>query len=90
MLEQVTLSGQDAAIVWGYHTAADVRRWQARRTGATWQLRADLRTADAFHLRQQGLKFAAPRVGGYFCWPIVTAPQVVGDRLTAILGPIES
>lgn len=90
MLDQVTLRGQDAAIVWGYHTAADVKRWQVQRAGATWQLRAELRRSDAFHLRQSGLKFAAPRVGGYFCWPIVTAPTVVGDRLTAILGPLES
>jgi hypothetical protein len=90
MFEEVTLRGQEATIVWGYHTAAVCRSWVAQRTAAgQWTLSASLARADAFQLRQRNLKFTAPRVGGFFCWPVLAVSQT-GTTLAATLGPPES
>jgi hypothetical protein len=86
----VSLSGVEATIVWGYRTAAVCKSWTAYRTEhGAWTLRAQLTRADPFSLRQAGLKFTAPRIGGFFCWPIL---GVTIDRLSlaATLGPPES
>ena len=88
--EQVTLRGLEATVVWGYHTAAVCRSWTISRTPQNvWTLRADLLRADNFQLRQQPLKFTAPRIGGFFCWPI-QAVTVDAQTLTASLGPPEA
>lgn len=86
----VTLRGLEATVVWGYHTAAVCRSWTVQRTPqGTWTLQAQLQRADAFQLRQRDLKFTAPRVGGFFCWPILGV--TLGEQtLAASLGPPES
>jgi len=87
----VTLTGVDATIVWGYHTAAVCRSWIVRRTpNARWILSAQITRADAYQLRQRDLKFTAPRKGGFFCWPVLTAPVLQGTTISATLGPPES
>jgi hypothetical protein len=90
MLDQVTLHGVEATVVWGYHTAAVCKAWtvQKHESGA-WTLEATLTRADAFQLRQRDLKFTAPRKGGFFCWPIV-AVTLAASTLAATLGPPES
>ena len=86
----VTLRGQEATVVWGYHTAAVIKSWTAARTEqGRWTLQATVQRADPFQLRQQPLKFTAPRVGGFFCWPIVAVTLGAGT-LSASLGPPES
>ena len=86
----VTLRGQEATVVWGYHTAAVCRSWTASRTPqGTWSLQAAVQRADAFQLRQRDLKFTAPRKGGFFCWPILGV-TLGATTLAAQLGPPES
>src|SRR5213596_3435677 len=86
----VTLHGGEAAIVWGYRTAAVCQSWTARRTPqGRWTLSATLARADPFILRQRDLKFTAARKGGFFCWPVVSVIQTA-PTLAAILGPPES
>ena len=86
----VTLRGLEATVVWGYHTAAVCSSWTVQRTPkGAWTLQATLQRVDPFQLRQQNLKFTAPRVGGFFCWPMLGV--TLGDRtLAATLGPPES
>jgi hypothetical protein len=90
-LGDVTLRGQEGTIAWGYHTAAVFRSWVVRRTpSGGWSLSAQLQRADAFQLRQRDLKFTAPRVGGFFCWPVVAVTLTDGTNLSAQLGPPEN
>jgi len=90
MFNDVTMRGGEAAIVWGYHTAAVCRSWTVHRTAnGEWTVRADVTRADPFQLRQRDLKFAAPRNGGWYCWPIV-AVSLVANKLAATLGPLEA
>lgn len=84
---EVTLRGGEAVIVHVYQTAAVCRSWTIHRTPHNqWTLQAEITRADAFRLRQADLIFRAPRVGGYFCWPIVGV-SLVDRRLAATLGP---
>ena len=86
----ITLRGAEATIVWGYHTAAVCRTWTIARTPeGGWTLNATLARADAFQLRQRGLKFTAPRKGGFFCWPVLSV-SLGATAVAAILGPPES
>jgi len=90
MIDTVTLTGIEATVVWGYHTAAVCRSWTVTKTEqGAWILSAVLTRADAFQLRQRDLKFTAPRKGGFFCWPIV-AVTLGATTLAATLGPPES
>jgi hypothetical protein len=88
--EGITLRGLEATIVWGYRTAAVCKEWTAARTpGGLWTVRATVTRADPFSLKQAGLKFTAPRIGGRFCWPVV-AVTLTGSSLAGQLGPPES
>jgi len=89
MFDALTIRGLEATVVWGYHTAAVCRAWTITRTPSGWALEASLARADAFQLRQPDLKFTAPRVGGFFCWPILSV-TVGTASLMAQLGPPES
>ena len=93
MFDEVTLTGAEATIVWGYRTAAVCAAWTVTKTGRAggWLLSAVVTRADPFQLRQQvpPLKFTAPRKGGFFCWPVLTV-TLDGARLAATLGPPES
>ena len=87
----VVLRGQAAHVAWSYHTAAVCGSWTARRAekATNWVLTTDVARVDPFVLRQKGLQFLAPRVGGYFVWPIL-ALAVQPPILTATLGPLEN
>jgi len=89
MFDAITLRGLEAAVVWGYHTAAVCKAWTITRTPTGWALEATLARVDAFKLRQPDLKFTAPRKGGYFCWPILSV-TVGTASILATLGPPES
>lgn len=90
MFQGLTLHGGEATITWVYHTAAVCKSWSITQAGASWVLSATLTRVDAFKLRQAPLRFAAPRKGGYFCWPIVSCVLVDATRLSATLGPPEN
>jgi hypothetical protein len=86
----VTVRGQEGTIVWGYRTAAVIKSWTAYRTPeGAWTLRAVVTRADPYALRQTDLKFTAPRIGGFFCWPI-RGVNLEAQSLAAALGPPES
>ena len=89
----VSLSGLEATIVWGYRTAAVCKSWTIRRSpakdGARWHLSAQITRADPYQLRQRDLKFTAPRKGGFFCWPVL-AITMHPTGISASLGPPES
>ena len=91
MFDEVTLRGVEATIAWGYHTAAVCTSWSVTKAGRAggWLLSATVSRADPFKLRQSPLKFAAPRKGGFFCWPVESV-TLEGARLGAVLGPPES
>jgi hypothetical protein len=93
MFDQVTLTGGEATVVWGYHTAAVCRSWTVTKAGrvGAWALSAVVSRVDAFKLTRGGseLKFTAPRQGGYFCWPVLTITLVDASHVSATLGPPE-
>ena len=83
------ISGQDAAIRWGYHAAAVVRSWTVtREDGGSYVLAAAIVSSDAYRLSQRPLVFVAPHAKGAWRWPI-EALQMTGASLTATLGPKE-
>lgn len=85
------LRGPSGSIVWGYRTAATLTAWTVTRDAssgrAAWTLRATIERGSAFELRQKGLHFATPRLGGFFVWEITEPPRVVNNTLTAKLTP---
>jgi hypothetical protein len=89
MFEALTLRGLEATIVWGYHTAAVCKAWTITKTPNGWALEATLARADAFQCRQRDLKFTAPRVGGFFCWPVISL-TLGQSSIMGYLGPPES
>lgn len=88
--EGVTLHGLEAKVAWSYRTAAVCRSWTVQRSAqGFWTLSADVTRADPYQLRQQPLRFAIPRRGGWYTWPILTV-SLVNTRLAATLGPPEA
>jgi hypothetical protein len=88
----VELRGVEGYINLAYHTAAVVQGWRVSHAyRGPWILTAPIVRADFYLLRQKvGLGFNAPRVGGWWHWPI-TAIEVGPEArmLTARLGPPE-
>ena len=94
MFRALTIRGQAAAILWGYRQAATVTAWtvtKARTQGhpPVWTLRATVTRSSAFELRQTPLLFSAPRIKGFWVWPIIGPPRIERETLTATLGPPE-
>jgi hypothetical protein len=88
MFDELTLRGLEATIVWGYRTAAVCKSWEIIRTpGGAWALTATIARADPFQLRQAGLKFTAPRVGGFFCWPVLSLTVGTSSILATLGAP---
>lgn len=82
----ITLRGLEGVVRFGYHTAATLSAWRITGSRARWTLSATLLRADRFQLRQRPLEFSAPRIGGYWCWPLESV--TVGEHdLRATLGP---
>lgn len=93
MFHSLTLRGRGGSVLWGYRVAAAIRTWTVRRApkdeGGAWTLSATFERVYPFELRQHGLLFSAPRVGGFFVWPVLEPPHVDATRLVAKLGPPE-
>lgn len=93
MFQNLTLRGDRASLLWGYHTAAALGKWKiARNEAGQWMLSARMARVDAFQLRQRPLLFTAPRDGahdGWWAWGVEGEVQVGTHRLVAYLGPPE-
>jgi len=93
VFQSLTLHGGQASLLWGYHTAAVLRKWKiARNDAGQWMLVAAIERLDAFQLRQRPLLFTAPRQGahdGWWAWGVEGEVQVGTHRLVAYLGPPE-
>lgn len=88
MPRNVTVSGIEGSLRWGYHPAGALRDWTVTRTDDTWALTATVVQTDAFRVAQRPLAFVAPHANGAWRWPI-QALQISGASLTATLGPPE-
>ncbi len=84
--------GVSGSLLWGYFPAATLRVWTIERSAdpdPQWVLSAEIEKLDAFQARQRPLRFAAPRPGGFWSFP-VRELQVIQERtLRAVLGPPE-
>ena len=82
----ITLRGLEGAVLFVYHTAAHLAAWRITGSRVRWTLTATIKKADRFQLKQRPLQFTAPRIGGYWCWPLESV--TVGEHeLRATLGP---
>lgn len=89
MFRQVTITGTEATLVLGFETAAVLGRWSiVKDPKKGWQLAAVLTRADRYRVRQRGLLFTSPRLGGHFCWPVRDL-TITADSVLATLGPLE-
>lgn len=71
MFEHLRIHGGSASILWGYRTAAVLKRWHiSKNKEGRWVLRATVDRLDAFQARQKPLLFTAPRAKGMWAWPI--------------------
>jgi hypothetical protein len=82
------ITGDEAAIRWGYHRAAALRAWTVAQGDGSCVLTATIQTADHYRLSQQPLVFEVQRPASVWRWPILEL-QVSGVSLTATLGPKE-
>jgi hypothetical protein len=82
--------GKGGSIVWGYRTAIAVGPWSiAKEQGpqGQWRLTArQSRLLDRFSARQTPLLFTAPRLGGFWAFPVLEL-HVGPDVVTARIGP---
>ena len=84
----VEVSGVVAALRWGYHEAATLGPWTARKDGAGWRLEARVGSVHTFRVTRRPLVFEARHATGAWRWPVIEL-QVQADALTAQLGPLE-
>lgn len=88
MIQNLTLHGGTASLLWGYRTAAVLKTWRIAKREGKWTLTATIERVDAFQARQKPLLFTAPRAGGFWAWPIESL-DMGPNQLRAILGPPE-
>lgn len=88
----IRLFGSDAAILYGYHEAAVLRRWTIAKVGNQWTLTARSTRVEPFMLTScKPLLFTAPHEGardGFWAWGIESL-ECKADHIVAILGPPE-
>ena len=86
---RLRLIGKGGSIVWGYRTAVVLGPWAIAREphGEQWRLTARQTTVlDRFSARQKPLLFTAPRLGGFWAFPVLEL-HVGADTVTARIGP---
>ena len=85
----VTLRGGTASLVWGYHTAADLRAWRIVQHAKGWHMTATFASLNAYRARKAPLYFTAPHSKGQWCFPVIGEVVITGGSLSALLGPPE-
>jgi hypothetical protein len=88
VVNDVTMRGGQGSITWGYRTAADIVSWRVSRKAGKWKLVARPKRIDSYQVTQTPLLFVAPRMGGFWTWPIEKL-TVGAESLVAELGPPE-
>lgn len=89
-MHNLTWTGAEAQVRWGYHSAATLRDWTVSRDEhGSLKLYASVVRADAFRLSQRPLVFVVNHPKGSWRWPI-TELQNEGASVRATLGPKES
>jgi hypothetical protein len=91
------LRGSGASILWGSNAipAAVLAKWaitKGKQPADEWTLAAVLGPGgvDAFKIRQSRLYFTAPRLGGFWMWPVRAGTVQIGTaEIRARLGPPE-
>jgi hypothetical protein len=85
----LTLRGQAAAILWGYRPAASLTGWTVARVDQEWTVTATVARSSPFELRQVPLLLSVPHAKGFWVFPVLGPPTIVGQQLTARVGPPE-
>lgn len=94
MFRGLRLRGAGASILWGSNAipAARLATWTIKKgqTPGEWILAAAVAPGgvDAFKIRQSRLYFTAPRLGGFWMWPVKSV-TVGTAEIRAALGPPE-
>lgn len=74
MFRTLAIRGAAGSLNWGYRPVADLTSWSIARSEPPkleWTLSARLRRVDKFQVKQRGVYFTAPRLGGgRWFWPI--------------------
>jgi hypothetical protein len=92
LFRHLTIRGYEAAVLWSYHTAADLGAWSITKQDdpkgpALWVLSARVLRADGFQLRQRPLLFTAWRMDRVRSSWQIERLELHGDGgLVAILG----
>jgi len=86
---RISLRGEKAALLWGYHEAAVFRSWRIWKGPQGWQLSGTLARVDNFQSRQRPLMFSAAREKGMWCWGVEKV-EIHGSSIRAYLGEPEN
>ena len=88
-MHNVTWTGTEAVVRWGYHQAAQLRDWTVSKDEhGQLRLSAAVVQANTFRLSQRPLVLAVTRPTGALVWPVIEL-QNEGASLCAVLGPKE-
>ncbi len=79
--------GEAAELRWGYHPAATLKDWTLTpHNSSSFEVTARVVSSDAYRVSQHPIVFTVPRQACVWKWPVVSL-QIVGETLTASLGP---
>jgi len=86
---ELVVRGPRAELLNGYATAARLSAWMIAKHEGAWMLTARAESVHSFLLSGR-LRFAAPRRGGFWYWPIAGRVETLIDgRLRARMGAPE-
>ncbi len=81
--------GAAAELRWGYHPAAAVKDWtMTPQDSSSFRVTAQVVSSDAYRVAQSPIVFTVPRETTVWKWPVLSL-QIVGQSMTALLGPPE-
>ena len=81
--------GEAAELRWGYHPAAVVKDWtMTPQDASSVSVTAHVVSSDAYRVSQRPIVFTVPRPTSVWRYPVLSL-QIVGQTLTAVLGPPE-
>jgi hypothetical protein len=83
-----TFRGDAAELRWGYHPAATLKDWTMTPQDSSFSVTAHVVSSDAYRVSQRPIVFTVPRQTTVWQYPVLEL-QIVGQTLTATLGPSE-